>query len=554
MRLVKILFLLFVFLISCQNKEKKAKIFIQKHTDEVSPIFNELNISHWEATAKGSEELYKKYADLELKLKKIYRRKDEFEFLKELRNSKEIKDPFIKRQIELLYLDYFGNQVDEKLLEKIVKLSSEIEGKFNTFRAEFEGQKVPDNTLSDILKEEKNVERRKRAWEASKKVGEEVAENLKELVKLRNQAARSLGFPNYYELQIYLNEQNVEEIFSLFDKLAEVAEPSFIKIKDKIDESFAKKFKIKKEELKPYHYQDFFFQEVQAVGDVNMDDYLKEKDVKVIVENFYNHLNLPVSEMLQRSDLYEREGKYQHAYCIDIDREGDVRTMCSIRNNRYWLETLMHELGHGVYSMNIDKNLPWLLREESHIFTTEAIAELFGSLPTNPLWLIEFAEIPVDVVEKWRPTLEEERKMGLLIFCMWSEVMVHFERALYENPDQDLNNLWWDLVEKYQKVKRIEGRDKPDWAAKIHLTSSPVYYHNYMLGNLLASQLFLKMAEKVNVPMPFMISFKKNPELGNYLKEKIFKSGKLYNWKELIEKATGEPLNPEYFAKEVSVQ
>jgi len=543
-----------VFLISCQSKEKKARAFLQKHLDEVIPISKQLNLSYWEATAKGDEKLYKKYADLELKLKKIYTNKEEFELVKNFKESKDIKDPILKRQFDLLYLAYFGNQIDEKLLEKMVRISSEIEGKFNTFRAEFEGKKVPDNTLSDILKEEKNVERRKKAWEASKQVGEEVAEGLKELVKLRNQAARSLGFSNYYELEMYLNEQNVEEIFSLFDKLAEIAEPSFIKIKDKIDENIAKKFKIKKEDLMPYHYQDFFFQEVQAVGDVNMDDYLKDKDVKKIVENFYNHINLPVSKMLEKSDLYEREGKYQHAYCIDIDREGDVRTMCSIRNNRYWLETLMHELGHGVYSMNIDKNLPWLLREEAHIFTTEAIAELFGSLPTNPLWLIEFADIPVDVVERWRPTLEEERKMGLLIFCMWSEVMVHFERALYENPDSDLNTLWWDLVEKYQKVKRIEGRNKPDWAAKIHLTSSPVYYHNYMLGNLLASQLFFKMAEKAKVEMPFMISFKNHPELGNYLKENVFKYGKMYKWDEMIKKATGEPLNPEYFAREVSVQ
>lgn len=552
MRLFKMFFLVLIFLISCQSKEKKAKLFIQKHTDEIFPISKELNLAYWEATASGNEEAYKKQADLELKLRKVYTRKEEFEIVKKFKESKDIKDPLIKRQIDLLYLSYFGNQIDEKLLEKIVKLSSEIEGKFNTFRAEFEGQNVPDNTLSEILKEEKNLERRKKAWEASKQVGEMISKDLIELVKLRNQAARSLGFKNYYEMELYLNEQSTEEILSIFDKLAEVAEPHFNKIKDYIDENLAKKYKIKKDELRPFHYQDFFFQEIQAVGNVNMDDYLKNKDVKQIVENFYNHLNLPVSKMLERSDLYEREGKYQHAYCIDIDREGDVRTMCSIRNNRYWLETLMHELGHGVYSMNIDRNLPWLLREEAHIFTTEAIAELFGSLPTNPLWLIEFAEIPVEVVEKWRPTLEMEKKMGLLIFCMWSEVMVHFEKALYENPDQDLNTLWWDLVEKYQKVKRVEGRDKPDWAAKIHLVSSPVYYHNYMLGNLLASQLLYNMAKKVQVEKPSMISFKKNPELGLYLKEKIFNYAKLYRWDELIIKATGEPLNPEYFAKEVS--
>ena len=67
--------------------------------------------------------------------------------------------------------------------------------------------------------------------------------------------------------------------------------------------------------------------------------------------------------------------------------------------------------------------------------------------------------------------------------------MVRFEQELYSNPDQDLNKLWWSLVEKYQFVEKPHKRAKADWAAKIHFTIAPVYYHNYMLGELLASQL-----------------------------------------------------------------
>ena len=43
---------------------------------------------------------------------------------------------------------------------------------------------------------------------------------------------------------------------------------------------------------------------------------------------------------------------------------------------------------------------------------------------------------------------------------------------MYGNPDQDLNKLWWDLVEKYQEIRRPEGRDAPDYAAKIHIVES----------------------------------------------------------------------------------
>lgn len=43
-----------------------------------------------------------------------------------------------------------------------------------------------------------------------------------------------------------------------------------------------------------------------------------------------------------------------------------------------WLKTVLHELGHAVYELGYDAKLPWLLREPSHMITTEAIALICG--------------------------------------------------------------------------------------------------------------------------------------------------------------------------------
>ena len=59
-------------------------------------------------------------------------------------------------------------------------------------------------------------------------------------------------------------------------------------------------------------------------------------------------LGLDVRGVLSRSDLYARPKKYQHAFCTDLDREGDVRIMCSLESDERWMETLLHELGHAV--------------------------------------------------------------------------------------------------------------------------------------------------------------------------------------------------------------
>ena len=90
-------------------------------------------------------------------------------------------------------------------------------------------------------------------------------------------------------------------------------------------------------------------------------------------------------------------------------------------------------------------------------------------------------------------TESKELRMQLildkLILCRWILVMYHFERLLYLNPDQDLNTLWWKIVEKYQLIKSPYNRSAPDWASKIHFSVAPCYYHNYLLGEILASQL-----------------------------------------------------------------
>jgi peptidyl-dipeptidase A len=123
--------------------------------------------------------------------------------------------------------------------------------------------------------------------------------------------------------------------------------------------------------------------------------------------------------------------------------------------------------------------------------------------------------------------------------------MYRFEQLLYEDPDrEDLNEAWWDLVERIQLVERPPGRDEPDWAAKIHVAVAPVYYHNYMLGNLIAAQL-REYLEKYVTRGPFYES----EAAGRYMLEAIFAPGARENWRDTVLRATGEPLDPACFLR-----
>jgi peptidyl-dipeptidase A len=327
----------------------------------------------------------------------------------------------------------------------------------------------------------------------------------------------------------------------------------FRRAKAEIDEKLASDYGLTVADLRPWHYHDPFFQEPPLVYDVDLNAPFADADIQRICREFYAAIGLPIEDVLAKSDLYEKPGKSPHAFCTDIDRAGDVRVLANIRPTEYWMSTMLHELGHSVYSSkNIPRELPWTLRSDAHILCTEGVAMMFERFSKDADWLLAFG-VSVPDREKYNAAGARMRRDRLLIFSRWAQVMFRFELALYKDPSQDLNKLWWDLVEKYQLVKRPEGRNAPDYASKIHIVSAPAYYHNYLLGQLFACQLHAAIARDVlNKSDAANAIYTREPKVGQFMKTKVFSQGRLRPWNELTKFATGEELNAKAFAAEFS--
>ncbi len=532
-------------------EEKQMQQFVTSHVDTVKPLQKEQGLAWWDAATTGTSEAYDRAGKLTLKIRQIYSDPKEFALLKEMKESGRVKKAILARQLDVLYRGYLENQMEPDLLKAIVDLSSEIEERFSTFRGTIGGEKVTDNEIKGILKTQMDSDRRKQAWLASKQVGAAVAEDLVRLIKLRNRAAKKLGFENYHTMSLALVEQDVGELDKIFAELYELTNGPFAALKADLDQKLAANCGVDVSELMPWHYHDPFFQETPMVYELDLDVYYANKDVKELAATFYDGIGLNVESVLANSDLYEREGKNPHAFCTDIDKEGDVRILCNIKNNESWMETTLHELGHAVYDKYHDPDVPYLLRQPAHAFTTEAVAMFFGRLSRNPAWMQKM----LDLSDAQRREIEQVSgkymQLKQLIFARWAMVMYNFEKALYADPDQDLNALWWRIVERYQLVQKPDGRDAPDWAAKIHFAVAPCYYHNYMLGELLASQLHDHIVREIlNLTSDENVSYVGQRKAGTFLHKKVFEAGDLYHWNEMIERATGEPLTARYFVAE----
>jgi peptidyl-dipeptidase A len=521
--------------------------YLRQHETTVAPLYKDYSLKFWELSLSGNEELEKALVAAKERYLKVYNNREEFKQLRAWKSSNAQLSPIEARELKLIHDNFVPNQIDETVLRDIVERETEIENLFNTFRADFEGANATDNQLRDVLRNEKDISRRRAAWEASKQVGHEVASQLLELVAIRNREAQKLGYQDYYSMMFELQELDEKWVFALFDRLERLSERAFTEMKAELDPTLKRKYGVSDGHSHPWLYSDPFFQEFPTAGSTeSLDEIFKNSNIENLTRAHYDSIGLEIDDLLRRADLYEREGKSQHAFCLDVDHEGDIRVLCNIRQNERWMSTMLHEFGHAVYDKYNDGTLPYFLRTPAHILTTEAIAMLNGRMSKNPEWLMKIAGLSESDAKPVSASAFKTLRSEMLIFLRWAITLVRFERELYRDPAQDLNRLWWEYVERYQKVTPPADRKRPDWASKSHLSTSPVYYQNYVLGELMASQLL----EHIYRNIVKTESYVGNPAAGKFLVEKVFKPGARYEWNEMLKRATGEELNPEHFIKQ----
>ena len=534
------------------SSDARAKQFVDRYEKTVRPLEVEVSRLWWTANVSGRDEDYKAKEDAENRLDQMLSDPKVFAELKAIHDAP-VADPVLAREIHVLYLGYLAKQLDPELLKQMTAKSNAVEKTFSRFRAQVGQKELTDNEVRQVLRKSTDSAQRRATWEASKVVGKLVEGNLKDLVKLRNTGARKLGFQDFHVMQMALNEQDQQQMLRLFDELDALTRAPFHAAKAEIDALLAKNCGISVDELRPWHYHDPFWQESPAVfGDHAAAAAIYAKvDIPKVSREFYAGIGLPIDDVLARSDLYEKPGKNPHAFCTDIDREGDVRVLCNIVPNREWLGTMLHELGHATYSSkNIPRSVPYVLRGDAHTLCTEGVAMMFERFADSAQWLSAMG-VAVPDPQGFDAAAAKLRRNKLLIFSRWCQVMLRFEKEMYANPDQDLNRLWWDLVERYQEIKRPEGRNEPDFAAKIHIVAAPVYYHNYMMGELFASQVHHAIAKQVLggvAPAPAV--YVGNQSVGQFMRDRIYKPGRTLDWNQLARHATGADLNPKAFAED----
>ena len=509
---------------------------------ELEPLVQAQMLAEWDAAIDASDEHEQQLVEASKRVDAVLCDRERYKNLVEADRG-DAADGELARRVRLARLASEAGQRDRPLADRIIESEARLGSLFSRHRGQLGGRDVNENEIAKVFRESTDRSERREAWEAAKSIGPHAAPLVRELAHLRNEAARALGYRDHFAFSLTLDELDETWLLASFDDLEERLSATWGRTKEAIDAGQRERLGLAfGETLAPWDYADAFFQDAPAASDDPLEEALAHLDPVEVARTYFQALGDDVDAVLARSDLYPRDGKNQHAFCADLDRRHDVRILANCEPGTRWLGTMVHELGHAVYNLATDAELPWLLRQPAHTFTTEAIAMLHGRLVRDETFLERYAGVDAAIARD--PRNAEMLRRELLVFVPWVQVMTRFERELYRDPDQDLGRVWWQLVERYQRVTPPAGARPDDWACKIHVALAPVYYHNYLLGEVTASQLASALARETGAASPAV----EPAAAGQFLRERFMRPGASLRWDALVAHATGEPLSVDHLA------
>ncbi|MEO8793865.1 MAG: M2 family metallopeptidase [Daejeonella sp.] len=487
-----------------------------------------------------------------------------------LKDKNDLTELQVKQLNKILYAAANNPQtVSETVKERIKAENAQVEKLFG-FDFKIDGKSVSANDIDNTLREETDMSKRLKAWEASKEVGVGLKDGLVNLRDLRNKTVQALGYKNYFDYQVSDYGLTSDEMMNLIRKLNQELRPLYRELHTYARYELAKKYNVKDvpdylpAQWLPNRWAQDWSSMVKVEG-MNTDSVLKTKTAEWIVkdgEDFYKSLGysaLPQT-FWDKSDLYPApEGanykKNNHASAWHMDLQQDVRSLMSVEPNSEWYETANHELGHIYYYMTYtNKDVPPLLREGANRAYHEAMGSLMGFAAMQKPFLENKGIIAKGTQTNEIQALLKEA-LNYAVFIPFSAgTMTEFEKELYaDNLSKDqLNKKWWELAKKYQGIvpPTERGEQYADAASKTHINNDAAQYYDYALSFVILFQLHDHIAKEILKQDPKATNYYGNKEVGKFL-QSIMYPGSSKDWNQVLKEKTGSELTAkpmlEYF-------
>lgn len=442
--------------------------------------------------------------------------------------------------------------------EKVAALEAKIlkqhvsreEGYFDPKTKKFVA--ASENKMRTIMRTHPDEAVRKACFEAMEKLPIATLDTYVEIVKLRNEYARDLGYEDFYAYKAMIDEgMTKKELFGIFEPIYKKTKYAFADVR-------------KMERNKPGLRKPWNF------GYMLTGNFTKEEDPYFHFENVLSYWGQSLSALgigfkggTVTLDLLDRKGKHSNGFChypMLVQYKNGRRTPGSsnfasnaipgqIGSGVQGIHTVFHEGGHAADRLNsmqadacVNSEYP-----PSTVSWAETHSMFMDTISSSVEWRTRYAkneagkQYPFDLFERKLRATYALHPLDMMHIMM----VVFFEKEIYECKDLTAKKVL-DIAKKANRKYNDLSADSilPLRIPHIYSWESSAYYHGYGLAELGVHQwrhyFFKKFGYVVD-----------NPKVGKEI-TKIWSYASLYPAKKLVKMATGKALSAESYIKDVT--
>lgn len=406
--------------------------------------------------------------------------------------------------------------------------------------------------MSTMIATHSDEKVRKACFEAREKLAVEFIDEYIEIIKLRNEYARTLDYQDFYDYKVRREDgMTKEELFAIFGDIYERTKYA----KDNIKEL---------EKTMPRLRKPWNFAYMMAGGFTKEEDqYFQFNEALTRWGRSFAALGINFKGGALKLDLLDRKGKWNNGFCHwpdlvsfkDSKRSpGSSNFTCNVvlgqvGSGAGGLHTLFHEGGHAAHLLNSEQLDVCVTHEYAPMSTAWAetqsmfMESIFGSVEWRNRYALnaQGERYPFELFERKVKKLHLLRPLGLNGIMFVS----NFEREIYEAKNLDAS-----LVEKIAKrnFRKYYERSEDSLSAlnipHIYSWESSGSYHGYGLAELAVEQWREYFYKKYG----YIVD---NPRVGKEM-AKVWALGASKTFNEFVVLATGTKLSADAALKDMT--
>lgn len=374
-------------------------------------------------------------------------------------------------------------------LQKENELATAYEKLLASAQIPFEGKTYTLSQFS-LFKNDADDDRRLAAWKAEGQWYKDNQAHLDDLydqlVHVRDEMGKKLGFGGFMQLGYYRMQRNCytkEDV----EKFRSAVVKYLVPVADQIYRAQAER--LGKE------YPMSFADNALEFRSGNPKPFGNPTEILEQGRKFYNELSPETGAFFNTMlddellDVLSTEGKASGGYCTSIPDYEVPFIFANFNGTQHDVEVITHEAGHAFAAWMNRKRVP--------------IANLWPGLEACEVhsMSMEFFAWP------WAQGFfgDDTRKFyyshlsGALTFIPYGTMVDHFQHIVFEKPEmspRERHNVWKELLGVYMPWMKLDG-DIPfyseGWQRQHHIYSSPFYYIDYCLAQMVALQFWAKI-------------------------------------------------------------